>query len=268
MKALNPSVQLYSVHEALDADLDGTLARLAGIGFANVEAFDFVRRVDELKASLDRHGLSAPTGHAILIEDEVSTPDGLLTIPPVEETFEAAAALGLEIVIDPYLAPSRWIDRDSILRGADRLNQRAEQAARYGLQVGYHNHDHELTAIFDGVTGLEVFAEHLDPAVALELDVYWATASGQNPVVLLTRLGDRVRALHIKDGPMRAGISAAKLPTDQTPAGDGDVPLIAAMHAATNAQYAVVEFDHFAGDIFEGIAASYAFLTNTLENAR
>ncbi|WP_431279189.1 sugar phosphate isomerase/epimerase family protein [Leifsonia poae] len=221
MTTPQPSVQLYSVYKALDADLDGTLARLAGIGFANVEAFDFVRRAAELKTSLDRHGLAAPTGHAILIEEEVNTPDGILTVPPAEETFEAAAKLGIEIVIDPYLAPPRWADRDSILRSAERLNKRAEQAATFGLRVGYHNHDHELLSVIDGVTGLEIFAEQLDPAVALEVDLYWATASGRDPIALLTRLGDRVHALHIKDGPMAGGRSSANLPTDQTPAGQG-----------------------------------------------
>ena len=62
------SVQLYSVYPQLEADLDGTLATLAGIGFTNVEAFDFVRRVDALKASFEKHGLVSRTAHAILVE--------------------------------------------------------------------------------------------------------------------------------------------------------------------------------------------------------
>ena len=52
------SVQLYSIHRDLAADLDGSLARLADIGLRTVEAFDFVRRADALKESFDRHGLS------------------------------------------------------------------------------------------------------------------------------------------------------------------------------------------------------------------
>ena len=91
------SVQLYSIHAALDADLDGSLGKIADIGLRTVEAFDFVRRADELKASFDKYGLSAPTAHAILIEDEgVATPDGLLTVPPAEETFAAANLLGVQ----------------------------------------------------------------------------------------------------------------------------------------------------------------------------
>jgi sugar phosphate isomerase/epimerase len=259
------SVQLYSIHRELDADLDGSLGRLADIGLTTVEAFDFVRRADALKESFDRHGLKAPTAHAILIEEEgVATPDGLLSVPPAEETFAAANTLGVDVVIDPFVAPDRWATMEDVQRNADRLNARAEQAKQYGLRVGYHNHDHELVTKVDGRSALEVFADLLDPAVALEVDLYWATAGGAEPVELLRRLGDRVVAVHVKDGPMRPGISASELPTDQQPAGQGDVPLADVLNAGLPISYAVIEFDHYEGDTFAGIAQSYSFLTSTL----
>jgi sugar phosphate isomerase/epimerase len=259
------SVQLYSIHQALDQDLDGTLARIADIGLRNVEAFDFVRRADALRESLDRHGLTSPTAHAILIEEEgVATPDGLLAVPPAEQTFAAAATLGVHVVIDPFVAPSRWTSLSEVQRNAETLNARAAEAASYGLRVGYHNHDHELSSIIDDRPALEVFADLLDPSVLLEVDLYWATAGGVDPVGLLQRLGDRVHAVHAKDGPMRPGITSREMPTDQLPAGRGDVPLTEALAAGTAIAYAVIEFDHYEGDIFEGIAESYEFLTSTL----
>ena len=127
------SVQLYSIHAALDADLDGSLGKIADIGLRTVEAFDFVRRADELKASFDKYGLSAPTAHAILIEDEgVATPDGLLTVPPAEETFAAANLLGVKTVIDPFVAPDRWATMEDVQRNADRLNARAPRPTSTG----------------------------------------------------------------------------------------------------------------------------------------
>ena len=258
------SVQLYSIHAELDADLDGSLRRLAGIGLRTVEAFDFVRRADALKESFDAHDLKVPTAHAILIEDEgVTTPDGLLTVPPVEETFAAAVTLGAEVVIDPYVAPERWTTLEDVQRNADRLNARVARAAEFGLKVGYHNHDHELSTLIDGRPALEVFADLLDPAVLLEVDLYWATAGGADPVALLQRLGDRVVAVHAKDGPMRPGITARELPEDQQPAGQGDVPLAAVLTAGLPIKYAVIEFDHYEGDTFVGIAESFAYLQST-----
>lgn len=262
------SVQLYSVHEALDADLDGTLGRLADIGFRNVEAFDFVRRVDALKAAFDRYGLRAPTAHAILLEEAVETPDELLTVVSPEETLAAAAALGVQVVIDPFVPGERWGSLDDVKRTADKLNARAEQATGHGLRVGYHNHDHELTSVLDGRPAFEVFADLLDPSVLLEVDLYWAAASGVDAVALVQRLGDRVHAVHVKDGPMRPGISARELPRDQRPAGQGDVPLAAALAAGNSIAYAVVEFDHYEGDIFDGIAQSKSFLDSTLDGSR
>lgn len=258
------SVQLYSLHKALEADLDGSLSRLADIGLTTVEAFDFVRRADALKTSFDRYGLSAPTAHAILIEDDVATPDGLLTVPPLGETFAAARELGVEVIIDPFVPRERFADLNDVQRNADKLNAVAKQAAEHGLRVGYHNHEHELTATIDGRPVFEVFADLLDPSVCLEVDLYWATASGVNPVELVDRLGDRVLAVHVKDGPIRPGMSSQQLPQDQQPAGKGDVPLRKSLAAAKGARYAIVEFDHYAGDIFDGIAESYQYLTNTL----
>lgn len=258
------SVQLYSLHRELDADLDGSLGRLAEIGLTTVEAFDFVRQVDALKSAFSRHGLSAPTAHAILIEDDVVTPDGLLTVPPLEDTFAAAKELGVEVLIDPFVPPEHWASGADVQRNADKLNAVAAQAAAHGLRVGYHNHDHELTTTIDGIPALVAFADLLDPEVRLEVDLYWAVASGVDPVQLLDRLGERVVAVHVKDGPMRPGISARQLPEDQQPAGRGDVPLTDLLAAATAADYAIIEFDHYAGDIFAGIDESYRYLSTAL----
>jgi len=254
------SVQLYSIHNELDADLDGSLGKLADTGLTTVEAFDFVRRVDALKASFDRYGLRSPTAHAVLIEKEAKTPDGLLTRPPAEKVFAAAQKLGVQVVIDPYVPLEHWQTLEDVQRNADRLNEAAVKAAELGLKVGYHNHDHELSATIDGTPVLEVFAGLLDPAVVLEVDLYWATAGGVDPVALLGRLGDRVVAVHVKDGPIKVGTSSRQMPLDQQPAGRGDVPLVAALEAAKSVDYAVIEFDHYEGDTFAGIAESYAFL--------
>ena len=70
------SVQLYSLRDAFAADPQGSLDKLAAIGYRNVEAFDFVGRPAEIRAALDASGLASPTGHAPLLTDELWTPDG------------------------------------------------------------------------------------------------------------------------------------------------------------------------------------------------
>lgn len=261
------SVQLYTIQAEFSADMSGSLAKLAEMGLANVEAFDFVTRAGEIRTALDAAGLHAPTGHAPLLSDELYTPDGSIPAPPPEAVFEAAATLGMQVVIDPYVAPERWLTEDGVADIAERLNAAADVAAAFGLRVGYHNHAQEFVASFDGRSAFERFVSLLDERVTLELDLYWALAGGQDVPALVAALGDRLVAIHVKDGtvpvsnPWAPGAGEfASTSLVQGHAGTGDVPLLAAMHAATALDYAVIEYDNAPGDPFADVAASLAFL--------
>ena len=139
------------------------------------------------------------------------------------------------------------------------LNGAAAAAADHGLRVAYHNHDWELSTHFDGRPAFEHFTDRLDPAVLLEIDAYWAATGGADVPALLQRLGDRV------DRPAPQGRTAERRQvTAQLPLGQGDLPAADVVAAATALQYPVIEFDEYAGDIFEGIATSYEYATSTL----
>jgi sugar phosphate isomerase/epimerase len=254
------SIQLWTVRDELAADLDGTLAKLSAIGFTNVEAFGFVTRADELAAAFARHGISSPTGHASLASGAENPFDSSIAVPTPEEVFTAAKTLGMTTVFDPFVAPDRWETLEEITKTADALNAAAAIAAEHGITVGYHNHNQEFLNKIDGRFALEVFAELLDPNVVLELDLYWASAGGADVVTLLQRLGDRVVALHVKDGTLEPLPSLGAVPTDQVPAGEGVVALSAALDAAPDVQFAIIEFDAYPGDIWQGVTTGYEFL--------
>lgn len=254
------SLQLWTVRDQLTADLDGTLARLAAIGFTRVEAFGFVSRADELGSAFARHGISSPTGHASLASGTENPFDSSIAVPTPDEVFTAAARLGMTTVFDPFVAADRWQSIDEIAATAAALNAAAQVGAGYGISVGYHNHNQEFQTPIDGRFPLELFADLLDPGVSLELDVYWASAGGADVAALIERLGEKVTALHIKDGTLDPLPSLGSVPTDQVPAGQGAVALAAALDAAAHAEYAIVEFDAYSGDIWEGIQVGYDFL--------
>ncbi|OLF13329.1 sugar phosphate isomerase/epimerase family protein [Actinophytocola xanthii] len=235
------SVQLYSVRDAYAEDPTGTLARLAEIGFAQVEPFGLVERAEVLATALPAAGLAAPTAHAALVGADQ------------EAVFAAAKACGVGLVIEPFVPGERWQDAAEIAATAEALNGAAALAAEHGLTVGYHNHWWELESRIDGRSALEVFADRLAPEVVLEVDTYWAAAGGADAPELLRRLGGRVRALHVKDGDLATDASG------QVPAGQGRVPVDAVLAAAPDA-LRVVEFDAYDGDIFEGLAASRAYV--------
>jgi sugar phosphate isomerase/epimerase len=236
------SVQLYSIRQDFAVDPATVLARLAEIGLTQVEPYGVVENVEALRTGLPANGLTAPTAHARLIGADQ------------DAVFAAAAELGIAVVIDPLVKPELWQDRADIAATASALNDAAKLATTHGVKVGYHNHWWELESRIDGGSALELLADQLDPEIVLEVDTYWATTGGEDAAALLGRLGDRVHAIHVKDG------GFAKDGSGQLPAGQGRVPLPEVL-AAAPAALRVIEFDAFDGDVYAAIAASHAYLT-------
>lgn len=251
------SVQLYSLREALSVDREETLAHLARLGVRRVEAYDIVGGGAALAESLARHGLRSPSVHASLVG---AGEDGAATLG---EVFDAAVRLGAHTVFEPMVWGEHWRDEDAVRRTADRLNHAAAVAASRGLRVGYHNHSQEFHHMIGSRSAYEFFVSLLREDVVLELDAYWAAVGRQDVPALVTRLGRRVRALHVKDGSTAFDPFLPDAPQgalDQVPAGQGEVPLAATLAAASALELAVLEFDEYDGDLFEALAAGIAFL--------
>jgi len=238
------SLQLYTVRKPLEEDLAGTIARIADIGFTKVEPYNFVATADALAEAFASHGITAPSGHAPLLKDDQ------------DEIFAAAKKLGITTVIDPFIPADQWQSAQDVEKIAAGLNAAAKKGAEYGIRVGYHNHAWELESSINGTTALEYLESLLDPELVLEVDTYWAAVGGQNPAELLARLGDRVKFIHIKDGPL----TTENL--DQLPAGQGKVAIWDVIDAAGALETGVVEFDDYSGDIFDGISQSLAYLNS------
>jgi len=235
------SVQLYTVRDALAADPAAALERLAGIGFTTVEPFGLVDFRDTYAELLPRFGLTPSSAHVTLVGADI--------VPVIQ----AAKAVGVTTIIDPFIHPDKWLTSDDVVASAEALNAVAEIAAEEGITVGYHNHWWEYEAM-DGATALEAFADNLDPSVVLEVDTYWTQVAGQQASDVLTRLGSRVQFIHVKDG----DISRDNL--KQTAVGGGRMPVLEVLAAAPQA-VRVVELDDFDGDVFDALADSVAFLT-------
>ncbi len=236
------SVQLYSIRDAISSDLPAALSRVASIGFDQVELFGYTGRAEEYRDALATAQLCATSGHARLLGQDLTA---ILT---------ASAVVGVETVIDPHIDESRWLNREQVESIAEELSEAARQAADHGLSVGYHNHAFELESRIAGVSALEVFADALSDDVVLELDTYWAEVGGEPAAALLHRLGDRVKFLHVKDGP------GTKVDRDQTAVGSGSMPVREILAAAPQA-LRVVELDDYNGDVFQALEDSFSFLS-------
>ncbi|MET8160207.1 sugar phosphate isomerase/epimerase [Sphaerisporangium sp. NPDC005289] len=241
-------VQLYTVRDQVRVDRDEVLRRIADIGYGAVEAYDPTDDPKGFRRTADELGLTVPSTHAYALLSQ--EPDAVL---------DAIATVGADLVIIPGgIREEDFTTRDGLNRTADLLNGLAEHAGRYGMRLGYHNHWWEIEPKIDGVHAIEALAELLAPGVFLEIDTYWAAVGGADVPALLGRLGDRVLALHVKDGPGVKGLSHTAL-------GEGVMPVPDFLAAAPGA-LRIVELDNCDTDIYEALAKSHAYLTE-LERA-
>jgi sugar phosphate isomerase/epimerase len=234
------SLQLYSVRDLLTSDRDATLARLAEIGLTAVEPYNPLDDPDGTRRRLADLGISVPTSHGWGL-------DG----PEPDKVIEAARTLGAGKLVIASIAKEQFTDADGVKRATEKLHRLAERAAAFDLTLGYHNHWWEFGTPVGDVYALEYVAEQV-PEIFFEVDTYWAAVGGADVVALLGRLGDRVQAIHVKDGPVVRDQPNVVLGT-----GSMDIP---AVLAAAPQALPVIEFDTCATDIVEAIAASYGYL--------
>ncbi|MCU0623501.1 MAG: sugar phosphate isomerase/epimerase [Gemmatimonadaceae bacterium] len=183
-------IQLYSVRSLMAQDFDGTLRALAGIGYREVEfAGWFGRTPAQVKAAVAAAGLTAPSAHVDL---------AAFRADPAKLCAEHAEA-GHQTVVIAWMLPAERKTLDDWKRRADEFQRFAEAAKRAGLGFGYHNHEFEFMPI-DGTVPFELLTTRTDPAlVRLELDLYWATVAGVDPLAWMRRWPGRVRMVHVKD---------------------------------------------------------------------
>ncbi|MGC1912397.1 MAG: sugar phosphate isomerase/epimerase [Candidatus Acidiferrales bacterium] len=187
LRARPLGAQLYTVRDQAERDLPGTLAAIRAIGYQEVETYwnVYSHPAAELKRMIADHGLLAPSGHFDY--------DGL------EAKLDYAAELGLHWVICPMLPQNLWGSLDGFQRAAEQFNKWGERINGMGMRFGFHNHDYEFRP-FGNTSGFEVLMSQTDPQLmCLEMDCYWMTQAGQDPVAMLKKLGPRIELLHLKD---------------------------------------------------------------------
>lgn len=243
-------VQLYTVRDEMKRDVAATLARVAQIGYTEVEfAGYFDHTPAEIRAMLDQNHLTAPSAHIPL-----QTLQGDLS-----GVIAAAKTIGHEYIVCPWLDPSqRGSTVDAWKSFGATLTDIARRVQQAGLQFAYHNHDFEFTKIGDTVP-FDVLLANSDPQlVKLEMDLYWATRAGQDPLAWFAKYPGRFPLVHVKDG--RAGNM------DMAPVGSGSIDWkrIFAKRELAGIKHYFVEHDNAAdgpGGAFASITSSYNYLS-------
>jgi sugar phosphate isomerase/epimerase len=187
-------VQLYTVRDQMEKDFNGTLERVAQIGFKEVEFAGYYNHSPaDVRSLIDRLGLTAPSSHIGL---DVLQKD-------LAGQIQAARTIGHEFITIPALMEAfsgKPIDADFWQRTATEFNRIAKALQAEGIGFAYHNHSFEFAPLAGGGTGYDILLAQTDPAlVKFELDLLWATFAGQDPVAMFKKSPGRYVMWHVKD---------------------------------------------------------------------
>jgi sugar phosphate isomerase/epimerase len=240
-------LQLYTVRRALQADFEGTIAKVAGIGYDEVEfAGYFDRPPREIRRILDEHGLRAPAAHV----------SRSALVERMDETLEAARAIGHRYLIISWIDEAERSTLDDWKRLAQDFNRIGERCRAAGFQFAFHNHDFEFVPI-RGRVPYDLLLAETDPAlVQLEIDLYWMTRGGRDPLDYFARYPGRTPLVHVKDSagpPLHRMVDVGR--------GVIDFARIFARSRQAGTRHYFVEHDQPA-DAFASIRASYRYLRN------
>ena len=242
-------VQLYTIRQALDRDFEGSLAKVAGIGYREVELAGLHgKSAAEFRRALDRVGLAAPSSHVPLERLQGNALGG---------TLDEAHTLGHRYLIVPD-PPAVYRTVDGMKRLGDELSVIGAAADGAGVKVGFHNHSGEFTAEH-GLRPYDALLEHADPRyVTMEMDLFWIVNGGGDPLAYFAKYPGRFSMVHVKD----MGPSPERKMSD-VGSGVMDWRTIFAHSDQAGITHYFVEHDQPA-DPFASIRASYEYLA-TLE---
>ena len=236
-------VQLYTLRSLLAKDFEGTLAALARIGYREVEfAGLYDHAPADIRVILEREGLTAPAGHYPL-EALRDDPNG---------TLDTAAELGHRYVVVAWLAEADRNSADALRRTAETFNRIGGAAAARDLRFAYHNHDFEFRPVGNELP-FDVLLAETDPGLVwYEMDLFWITKGGKDPLDYFARYPARFPLVHVKD--MAAGGKMVDVG-----AGAIDWPRIFARREQAGIEHYFVEHDE-PGDPIASVTASYRYM--------
>ncbi len=186
------ALQLYSVRNEAQADLDGTLKQIKEMGYDGVEfAGLYEYSAEEVRDLCKKHDLVPISAHVNMKETlDVGA----------EEMYDRYKSIGCQFVVIPHV-PSNYCKSDEDFPELVNICKKLGKAAKdRGMQLCYHNHDFEFTNMINGKHMLDVLYESVDAnLLQTQLDTCWVNVGGENPAEYVRKYAGRCRIVHLKD---------------------------------------------------------------------
>jgi sugar phosphate isomerase/epimerase len=195
-------LQLYTLRNQINEDLEATIKTVAEIGYNQVELFGyndgqyFGLSAEDFYRLLIKYGLSPISSHH---GTGISQPDAVGTLTNGwQQAVDHAAMAGQKYLVMPYLQESeRTLEHYKAL--PEILNTAGDVCKASGIQLCYHNHDFEFVEM-DGMLPMYHILDNTDSElVKMELDLYWITKAGYDPLAFFEKYPERTPLWHVKD---------------------------------------------------------------------
>jgi sugar phosphate isomerase/epimerase len=262
------AAQLWTFRGDLAKDVNATLKKIKSLGFTYVEGFDapyIVGNPDAFRSKLDSVGLKMFALHWNTLSDWRKDPAVIM---------RTAKTLGATYTGIAWLKESKadTVTLEIVNEAADILMKACPGAKAAGLQLYYHIHGYELQPMADHKTFFDSFASRLDyRCVRLEMDVFWVTYAGQDPVAFIDRYHDGVELLHVKNmaNHVTTGVfnGADFMPPDMpannwVPLGKGKIDYKSVFQKGRQigVKWYILEMDKFDGDVYAAVDSSLAYI--------
>lgn len=249
-------LQLYTLRDQLEKDVAGTIQQVAKIGYKDVEIYSlYGKSPADFRKILSDNGITASSGHYMLKDVKGDW----------NQRISDAKALGLQYMVNAILQPEEHQSFDDYKRLVEVFNKAGEATHKAGIQFCYHNHNFEFTKYGD-TTAYDYLLNNVDPKlVKFEMDCFWVTHAGADPVAYFNKYPGRFPLLHIKD------MKDKPAPTQEldakmglfAPVGHGSIDWKRIFAAAKKGgmQHYYVEQDYCEQPPLEAIKMSYEYLS-------
>lgn len=197
-------IALYTLREDMGKDVDGTLEEVAKAGYKNLEAAGYKDGKYYGMSPEDFKKLAASKGLSL-----ISTHQSSATLDNADQEIAAAKAAGFKYFVIPvppmghfkFNTQTQTMGMDPDLDFVvDFLNTVGKKCADAGLQLLYHNHDFEFMPNENDIVPIEYFLENTDPKyVNFQMDLFWVTKAGADPVAYFEEYPGRFKLWHVKD---------------------------------------------------------------------
>jgi sugar phosphate isomerase/epimerase len=265
-KSFGVGLQLYTIRDAMAADVKGSLQKVSDLGYKNLELASYSDgkfygyAPSEFKKMVSDMGMD-------IISSHTQVEAAGITVDNARKMADDHAALGVKYCVQPWVEEA---DRnvESYKKMVGDWNEVGRIMKSAGIQFGYHNHNFEFENLDGIVPYYDILLKEMDPdLITMEIDFYWVSKAGQDPLEMFKKYPGRFQLFHMKDMFNREAPYFDVVKDDIAPVGAGVLDFRKYLEAKELAgmKYMFVEDDNQGnGKPFEALETSINNLTTSI----